>query len=303
MATTTATNDLRSKAYLKLKEIDRKTKMFSKLAEFEKGLNNNNNIINLYSAVDFGAAPGGFAKYMSQRFYNMTNNNINLCNSVVTVDNRDITPALHNTIHIRGSVEEHRTFKRVQEAVAFDRFHKRNDPVLSSKDFEFQKRLTIVTNDTVAILRGNFFLPQQQQHEKKRKYSVTYAQNNLVLCCMRRSFELLDCFKQQHDDKTDDSVTPPCFFISKILRSIHINRVVRVAEKYFDSVQLLSLESSTSDVERYLVAEKKSSEKSKKIIYRDLTLPPEAGEAKEWTCWGCLQTRSGECLRCPACEK
>jgi 23S rRNA U2552 (ribose-2'-O)-methylase RlmE/FtsJ len=381
-----AKSSLRSKAGLKLVEIDRRVGMFQKLQKFEqlkieydKNNKEDSNFINMYSAVDFGASPGGFAQILSRNLTRKLNNRIDIPHAVVTIDTREITPQIHNCFHLRGGIEEHGTLKRIQTVMGncnakyfslsttkksgendddiflspagMEIMSKQNENSSSSSFSSVKHRIVIVTNDTVAIVKGNSIVKKGDDFSSpQRKYSVTYAQNNLVCCAMRRSFALLDCFQKQQqqqqqisrnhnkskrkglgsavrvegEDEAEkeeeserksnknidsriplDSYCPPCFFISKILRSVHVNRVVEMASKYFDHVQLLELNTSSSEVERYLIAETKPSKFARKrqIMYRDLSLPPAAGEAAEWFCWGCLHRREGNCLKCPLCSK
>lgn len=378
---------LRSKAGLKLIEIDEKISIFGKLERFEKQKlkhdssprptkANEPKFINMYSAVDFGASPGGFAQVLSKNLTRRINGNVNIPHAVITVDNREIQPKIRNTVHLRGGIEEHNTLKRVKATIDDCTRKYLGDANLKEDDhdefvvspqsgafnldlynlgekkvvpMEIKHRVVIVTNDTVAILKGRENTRSGKDDDDdqgafshhikgNRKYSVTYAQNNLVCCAMRRSLDLLECFQKhslmsgkqtanrvnnnkpkglgvavqveeregdRHGEKVPliETYCPPCFFISKILRSVHVNRVMEMAEKYFDSVRLLELKSSSSQLERYLVAETRGTKVARKpFLYRHLSLPPAPGETAEWFCWGCLNKRPGDCFACPVCS-
>ena len=298
-------------------------------------------------AVDFGASPGGFAQVLTRELRRI---NASLAPpngesaDVVTVDHRMMTP-MRGTRHLRGSLEDRQVMKRVHDVVngrkheaKWQRPREEVDVGVDVK--ESRRRVVIVTNDTVSVVRGRFG-DRDNQGGDRQQLSVTYAQNNLAMCSMRRATELLESFRPPSDiaarrvgrpiargattmttaataaSDIAPLAVPPCFFVTKLLRSIHQNRVVDAARKVFDGAELVQLGSSPSPMELYLVCwtrprfghgaggdgDSARADVAALPLPRNCwwSLPPGRGEAREWVCWGCFKTRSGSLLQCPMC--
>ena len=329
----------------KIQEINKRVGIISKLEAFEKQLlsnndddeknkNNNSNIINLYSAVVFtpssqdSSSQRESARFFSQNFTKRLNHEVDIPSCVISIErqttsstnrnnsknnnkknknnnnNNNNFPFKFNTRRLYGTVEEARTIKKVNEVITESRSS------IAAETPNVKQNIVVFFNDSLVVVPSS------------SKNSLTYAQNNNVVCAMRRSFEMLESFRHVGSSNNNTAIAnsiPPCFFISKLLRSAHMNVVTRIASKYFDQVHLLTLEKQsnatekTRTMERYLVGEmkpvfyeeeKKNENSKKKISYRDLSLPPDSGEVNdEWMCWGCLQRRDARrMLRCPKCS-
>jgi hypothetical protein len=124
---------------------------------------------------------------------------------------------------------------------------------------------------------------------------------------------------------------PPCFFVSRVMRSVHAGRILDVAQAAFDGAELVELATSAaSQHDRFLVAWTSSSSggstprarpgtnspsslasggdgaaataRARDVRLSNLSLPPYPGEAREWMCWGCLSLRDGRDSKCPLCR-
>ena len=309
----------------KIKEICKRVGIISKLEEFKKqndddGSSSSSDSINLYSAISFtpssqeSPSQREAARYFANTFTKRLNHEINLPTCVISVEQHQVSskrksssspPFKFNTRRLHGSIEEVRTIKKVNEVLAESRKNLATGGGGEDGKSQQQQLMKVKQNVVVLLNDSLIVVPSSQ---RKHGLSLTYAQNNNVVCAMRRSFDMLESFRN-----SSNNISPPCFFISKILRSAHMNTVTKIASKYFDHVHLLTLNeneeahassSKSQLMERYLVGEMNAKSTTKKIYYRDLSLPPDEGEAfGGWMCWGCLQWRDGRMLRCPKCSK
>ncbi|CCW71608.1 unnamed protein product [Phytomonas sp. Hart1] len=306
----------RCQSAFKLVELDRKFKIFCKDG--------------CRTVIDLAAAPGGFTQVALEgmnRNYIGNRTNIGIKNNisrlyrlkplVIAVDSRPIEPIANEIRILRCNVLHHRKLiKQLNPLLKFN-----NDEICTISNSNannpnsiMHRAVDVVLHDGVSVVAG--------QHA----FSVTYAQNQMVLSALLlacKAFSLaLPSFTNSKLSHSAFSSSSGGVFVSKLMRSIHLEKVLATTRRFFRQVHLHKPSASRKEsLETYLIAEDfmsdkwdaylhdftlfKGSGQRRRCISNPFSLPPDTkdvrrGMAVVWVCLGCGQMRTS-CAPCPTC--